>query len=264
MKKTLILLALFVTFNACKKTETTPILTPTVVLSCRITQMVKNNGSYDFSYDSKGNVSKYSLTTSAGTDKQVLTHVFAYNVSNQLTSVTQTFAINGKSQGSSNIANLTYSGELLTGQSYMLAGGTSTFATATLKYDTNKRLVERNYTNNTSNYASVEKYEYDSNGNCTRYLIMGSDKSSDEFVFAFDSSKNPEQIIAKILPYDFATGLIWNNNMVLTLKETYDYGPGDMGVATGKRTNIKADTKGFVVSSTYTEDANNVTNETYS
>ena len=70
-------------------------------------------------------------------------------------------------------------------------------------------------------------------------------------------------IIAKLIPFDFATGLVWNNNVALTFKETYDYGPGDMGVITGKRTNIKTDSKGNVISSTYTDDANSVTNETY-
>ena len=259
MKKLTIIIAFLATLSACKKNDTTP----TNALSCRVTQMVLNNGTYDFSYDTKGNISEYSITTMTGTDKQVLRHVFAYNASNKLSSATQTFAINGIIQGTAAVANLSYSGELLTAQSYTQIGGTEPFATATLKYNANKRLIEHDYTNKSSNYSSITKYEYDNNGNCIKYLTTDSDNTSDESLFTYDSNKNPEQIIAKLIPFDFATGLVWNNNMALTFKETYDYGPGDMGVITGKRTNIKTDSKGNVISSTYTDDANSVTNETY-
>lgn len=263
MKKIIFIFAFWVIIQACKKTDDTSSITPTVKMPCRITQMITNKGTYDFVYGSDGNITKYTLTNLVGSDKQVLTNSFGYNASNQLTSAIQSFTINGKDQGGNNVGVFTYSSGLLTGISYTAPGGTTAFASTFLKYDANKRLIESNYINTSSKFSSIDKYEYDANGNCTKNLSIASDKSTFEVVNTYDSSKNPEQILAKILPYDFATSQPWKNNVALTYKETFNDGAGFIDVLTGKRTNIKTSANAYVNATTFTDGNNGVINESY-
>lgn len=249
---------------SCKKTDgaiPTPVTPPMTTVFCKLTQAVNGvQGTYDFTYDAAGNITRYSLTTVNGPDKQVLTHTLTYTTAGQLASGSQTFSINGKTQSGRGTIKYTYASNLLTEQRFFETPTSATaFSNAVLTYDTSKRLMGRVYSNGT--YKSTEKYEFDANGNATRYVFSDTDGYKDEIISTYDTSTNPEQIITKRIPLDFATGQPWKVNLALTTKDTFDDGMGAV-ITNGKRTNIKTDAKGFVISATYT--ANGVaTNETY-
>ncbi len=247
---------------SCKTTTTDPTpTTPTAAVFCKLTQMVKNNGTNDFTYGAAGNITKYVNSATYGTDKFVSTSTQTYSSTGQLSSNLVIVAMNGKAQPQQNVSAYTYTNGLPTGITFTQIGNTSPFAGSALKYDANKRLTELVYTNN--KYSSTEKYEYDAAGNCTRYVFTNTDGEKEEIVSTFDTSKNPEQIVAKGFPFDILFSKPWNVNMALTTKDTYDSGNGKPSITTAKRTNIKTDAKGYVISSTYADSDGTTVNETY-
>ena len=152
---------------SCQKTTTDPTpTTPTAAVFCKLTQMVKNNGTNDFTYDAVGNITKYVNTATYGTDKFVSSSTQTYSSTGQLSSNLVIVSINGKAQPQQNVSAYSYTSGVLTGITFTQSGTTSLFANSALKFDANKRLSEVVYTNN--KYSSTEKYEYDTAGNCTR------------------------------------------------------------------------------------------------
>lgn len=267
LSKKIVLAGLLVALSlSCqKKEDVTPTTTPTPTVSCKLTQMViapfGSANTYDFAYDASGNVTKYAIMSLQGTDILVLTQTLAYNTAGQLTSGNQSATLNGKAQGGGGYSAYTYTNGLLTGQAFSETASTTPFATATITYDANKRMTKRVYTNSQSKYASTNTYEYDANGNCTHQQFSDSDGYKDDIVSTYDTSKNPQQIVAKGIPFDFGMDNPWQVNLALTVKDTFDDGSGPV-VSNGKRTNIKTDAKGYVVGATYTLDGV-ATNETY-
>ena len=261
MKKLLIFGLVALLPLACEKANDQ--ISPAI--SCKLTQAVVGNygsGTYDFTYDDKGNIIAYSLTTMAGPDKQVLTHTLTYDAAGQLVTGNQTFSINGKAQGGGGNIAFTYTNGLLTGQTYSQAGSTTPFASATLTYDASKRITSRVYVNNSDKYNSTQTYGYDANGNCTSNQFIDSDGYKEEIISTYDTSKSPEQILMKSIPYDFASARPWNLHVALTEKDTFDDGTGPVVLA-AKRTNVRTDASGYVTGTTYTGDTGTIS-ETYS
>lgn len=271
MKKTLLLalVLLFATLS-CKKDDATPTpIAPIATIFCKLNQAVVTGSgltTYDFTYDAAtGNITKYTLSTVAGNDKQVLTQTLTYNKTGQIMTGYQTFAINGKVQMGGGNSTYTYTNGLLTDISYLGTNAATTipFARKTIKYDANKRMSESVYIS--GNYTITDKYEYDANGNCTKYATIDTDGYSQEIISTYDTSKNPEQIVAKAIPFDFSGGQPWKINVALTTKSTFIEQTGAKPeVTTAKRSNIKTDAKGYVISATYTSSDGTSSNETYS
>ena len=102
-------------------------------------------------------------------------------------------------------------------------------------------------------FTQTSTYEYDSRGNCTRYVYTATDGSKEERVFTYDTSKNPEQLLIKSIPSNPLTGLPLSVNVALTTKETYNDGTGPVTYI-GKQTDLKTDARGYVTSTTLTYD----------
>ncbi len=266
MKKTFkfysLLLGALTLIISCSKTDVTPaVVTLPATVFCKLNKMVNNQGTYEFTYDTKGNISSYTLTTLDGNNTQQLRYNCNYDANNKLQSATQSFSINGKIQAGGGFFVYIFTADLLTSINYFSSSSsTKPFANSVLKYDANKRLVENVYQNGA--YTNTDKYGYDTNGNFTRHSSLDSVGYVDDLVNTYDISKNTEQILAKLLPFDLATGQPWKVNIVITTKDTYTEPQAKPIITTGNRTNLKTDAKGWVISSTYTLSDGTVTNET--
>ena len=86
-------------------------------------------------------------------------------------------------------------------------------------YDSNQRISKAVSTE--TGFTQTSTYEYDSRGNCIRYVYSSSEGNKTEQVLTYDTSKNPEQLLTKSIPFNLLTGRPWSVNTVLTSKETY-------------------------------------------
>lgn len=220
-------------------------LTPTD--TCQLAQIV-NYGTNDFTYDPAGNLTKWVITTPLSiSTTEVVRYDFTRDATSRISSLTQTITTEGKTQASA-VAQFTYANGLLTSTSTTVDPAKPGSISRTFTYDTNGRMSKRVVSDKTDGFTSTELYEYDSRGNCTKYNYSDSYTKSEE-VYTYDTSKNPEQLLLKSIPFNLRTGRPWAVNAVLTAKETYEY-PSGTDTYTAKQTDLKTDARGYVTSTT--------------
>ena len=255
-----ILLVSFVCLFAlsCKKEAD---VTPTD--TCKLAQIVNGTGRNDFTYDAAGNLSKWLITRAFSNGKPyIINYDFTRDATGRISSLNQTITNDGKIEGTAT-ALFTYTNGLLTSTSTTVDPAKPGSISRTFTNDSNGRMSKRVVVEKTSGFTTTETYEYDSRGNCTKYNYTDSDGIKDDYVFTYDTSKNPEQLLIKSIPFNLSIGLPWSINAVLTTKETFDYGAGPE-IYTSKRTDIKTDARGYVTSATQTYDDGYVVKDTYS
>lgn len=241
---------------SCKK-ETEITATDT----CKLAR-IANYGTNDFTYDQAGNLTKWVITTPLSTSTtEVVYYDFTRDGTSRISSLTQTITTDGKTQASA-VAQFTYANGLLTSTSTTVDPAKPGSISRTFSYDSNGRMSKRVVSDKTDGFTSTELYEYDSRGNCTKYNYLDSYAKSEE-VYTYDTSKNPEQLLIKSIPFNLRTGRPWSVNAVLTAKETYEY-PSGTETYTAKLTDLKTDASGYVTSATLTYNDGYVRKTSYS
>ncbi len=250
------LLALF-TLSCKKEADVSPADT------CKLARLINYTGTNDFTYDAAGNLSKWLITRAFSNGKKYLINYdFTRDATGRISSLNQTITNDGLIQSTAT-AQFTYTNGLLTSTSTIVDPAKSPTISRTFTYDSNGRMNKRVVSEKTSGFTSTEIYEYDSRGNCTTYTYTDSDGFKNERVFTYDTSKNPEQLLIKSIPFNLSTGLPWSINVVLTTKDTSDFGQGPEPY-TSKRTDIKTDVRGYVTGATETYDDGFVVKDMYS
>ncbi len=243
---------------SCKKeAEITPADT------CQLAQLGSNDGTNDFTYDAAGKLTQWVATsTLQGGSKFTQTYVFTYDPTGRISTRVQTIAIDGKIQGKPGTTQYSYTNDRLTSARtvYELPNSTRVITT-NYTYDSQQRISKGVSTE--TGFTQTSTYEYDSRGNCIHYVYISSDGVKDERIFTYDTSKNPEQLLAKSVPFNYQTGLPWSVNAVLTTKESFDDGTGAV-TYTSKQTEVKTDASGYATSTTLTYNDGYVGKTTYS
>ena len=237
-------------------------LAPTPADSCKLAQFVNVNGTNDFTYDATSNLSQWAITSVFDTIKQVVTYRFTRDATGRISSLNQTITSNGKVEANAT-AQFTYTNGLLTSTSTTVDPANPGSISRTFSYDSNGRMSKRVVIDTKDNYSSTETYEYDSGGNCTKYTLTNTYGYKEERVFTYDTSKNPEQLLIKSIPFNLRTGLPWSVNVAVMTKATFDYGKGPIA-DNSTRSNVKTGANGYVTSATETFDSDGyMSNETY-
>lgn len=260
MKKILLFCLIGLTALSCTITDH---LVPVPADSCKLAQFVNVNGTNDFTYDANGGLSKWLITREFpdGTSF-VVNYDFTRDATGRISSLNQTITDAGVNVGTAT-ATFTYTNGLLTTTSTSTEPGKPATISRTFTYDNNGRMTKRVVTDSKNNFSSTETYEYDSRGNCTKYNQTNSFGYKEERVFTYDTSKNPEQLLTKSIPFNLLTGLPWSVNVALTTKATFDYGKGPI-TDNSTRSNVKTGANGYVTSATETFDTDGyMANETY-
>lgn len=258
MKRILILCLIGLTSLSCKKEgEVTPADT------CRLAQFVNGGGPNQFTYDQTGSLTKWVITIPVSSStSDIIQYDFTRDATGRISSLNQTRTFEGKQMPTA-IAQFTYTNGLLTSTSTTLDPAKPGSISRTFTYDTNGRMSKRVVSDKTSGFTSTEGYEYDSQGNCTKYNYADSYGIKNEIISTYDTTKNPEQLLLKSIPFNLLTGLPWSVNAVLTTKESFDDGTGAV-TYTSKQTDLKTDTNGYVTSVTLTYNDGYVGKTTYS
>lgn len=257
MKRILLFGLIGLTTLSCQQVDH---VTPTD--TCKLAQIVNGGGSNDFSYDATGSLTQWVITTPVNTTTtEIVQYDFTRDATGRISSLAQTITSAGKLLASST-AQFTYTNGLLTSTSTTVDPANPGSISRTYSYDSNQRMSKRVVTDKTSNFTSTETYEYDSRGNCTKYTYTDS-YSKIELESTYDTSKNPEQLLIKSIPFNLRTGIPWSVNTVLTTKETYAF-PSGTDIYIGKQTELKTNASGYVTSSTLTYDDGYVGKTTYS
>ncbi len=258
MKRILMFCLIGLSALSCKKeTDVTPADT------CKLVQFANYTGRNDFTYDAAGNLSKWLITRAFSNGKAyIINYDFTRDATGRISSLNQTITNDGKVEATAT-AQFTYTNGLLTSTSTTVDPANPGSISRTFTYDSNGRMSKRVVVDKTAGSTTTETYEYDSRGNCTKYGYSDSDGIKEEKVFTYDTSKNPEQLLIKSIPFNLSIGLPWSVNVALTTKETFDYGIGSDTYST-KRTDIKTDARGYVTSATETYDDGYVVKDTYS
>ena len=231
--------------------------------TCKLAQYINYTGRNDFTYDGAGNVSNWLITRMFSNGKAyIINYDFTRDATGRISSLNQTITNDGNIEGTAT-AQFTYTNGLLASTSTTVDPANPGSISRTFSYDSNGRMSKRVVSDKTADFLSTETYEYDSRGNCTKYNYTDSDGLKNEQVFTYDTSKNPEQLLIKSIPFNLSLGLPWSVNVVLTTKETFDFGAGPE-ISTSKRTDIKTDARGYVTNATQTYDDGYVVKDTYS
>ena len=231
--------------------------------SCKLARLVNYTGTNDFTYDATGNLSNWLITRKFSTGKlYIINYAFTRDATGRISSLNQTITNDGKIVGTAT-AQFTYTNGLLTSTSTTVDPANPGSISRTFTYDSNNRMSKRVVLDKTSGFTTTEIYEYDSRGNCTKYSYSDSDGNKDDFVYTYDTSKNPEQLLIRSIPFNLSTGLPWSVNVALTMEETFSDGT-DVFTFTSKRTDITTDPRGYVTGATETYDDGYVVKDMYS
>lgn len=261
MKRILIFCLIGLSALSCKKeNDVTPADT------CKLTQFGDDDLTNDLAYDAAGNLTQWVTTSNLqGGSKFVITYAFTYDASSRLSTRLQTIAIDGKVQVKPAPTQYTYTNGLLTGANTVYNVADSAHSTRTVNttytYDSNQRISKA--VNTETGFTQTSTYEYDSRGNCIRYVYSSSDGDKTEIIATYDTSKHPEQLLTKSILFNPLTGRSLSVNAVLTTRETY-VDPTGTYTYTSKQTDLKTDAKGYVTSSTLTYNDGYVSKRTYS
>ena len=231
--------------------------------TCKLARIVNGVSTSDFTYDASGNLSKWLITSVFPDGKtQLVNYDFTRDATGRISSLNQTITFDGKIEGTAT-ALFTYTNGLLTSTSTTTDPAQPGSISRTFTNDSNGRMSKRVVIDKISGFTSTETYEYDSQGNCTNYNYTDPHGIKNEIIATYDTSKNPEQLLIKSIPFNLLTGLPWSVNTTLTTKETF---VGSMGTTTyiGKQTDLKTDAKGYVTSMTLTYDDGYVSKRMYS
>lgn len=231
--------------------------------TCQLAQLTREGGPYNFTYDSAGSLTRWVITfpvSSSTTD--VVQYDFTRDGTGRISSLVQTRVFEGKPVSTAT-AVFSYTDDLLTSTATTVGGNNPTTISRTFSYDRNRRMSKRLVTDNKSGFTSTETYAYDDRGNCTTYTYVDSDGYESLLESTYDTSKNPEQLLIKSIPFNLLTGLPWSVNAILTTKEQYVDPTGTVRY-TSQRTDLKTGAKGYVTSTTLTYDDGYVGTTSYS
>lgn len=258
MKRILLFCLIGLTTIACQQVDH---VTPTD--TCQLAQFVDGGGSNQFTYDATGSLTKWVITIPvSNSTTDIFQYDFTRDATGRISSLTQTRTFEGKLLSTAT-ALFTYTNRLLTSTSTTVDPANPGSISRTFSYDPNGRMSKRVVSDKTSGFTSTETYEYDSRGNCTRYNYTDSNGVKSEIIATYDTSKNPEQLLIKSIPFNLLTGRPWSVNAVLTTKESFDYGQSPE-TYTSQRTALTTDVSGYVTSATLTYDDGYVGKTTYS
>ena len=244
MKQILLFCLIALTALSCKKEDD---VTPAD--TCKPLQFVKGGSRNDFTYNVTGNLTKWVITTPvSATSTFIVQYDFTRDATGRISSLIQTRTLEGKLLSTAN-AQFTYTNGLLTSTSTTVDPANPGSISRTFTNDSNGRMSKRVVSDKTDGFNSTETYEYDNRGNCTHYTYTDSYGSKSDLEYTYDTSKNPEQLLIKSIPFNLLTGLPWSVNAVLTSKETY-VDPTGTESYTSKQTDLQTDAKGYVTSYT--------------
>lgn len=232
--------------------------------TCQLAQIAADGTTDDLTYDATGNLIQWVYTSDLqGGSKYAITYVFTNDATGRVSTRLMTIAIDGKALVKPATTQYTYTNGLLTSANtvYNLANSTTRTVNTTYTYDSNQRIIKA--VSIETGLTQTSTYEYDSRGNCTRYSYTNTNGSEEERVFTYDTSKNPEQLLIKSIPFNPLTGLPFSVNAVLTSTEIYDDPTGPVTYIS-KQTDLKTDARGYVTSVTLTYDDGYVGITTYS
>ena len=231
--------------------------------TCQLAQIVNGGGPNAFTYDAAGVLTRWVITTPVSTTTtDIVQYDFSRDEKGRISSLTQSRTFDGKSLGTAT-AQFTYTNGLLTSTSTTVDPAQPGSISRTFTYDNNGRMSQRVVLDKTSGFTSTETYEYDSRGNCTRYTYTDSYGTRTELVNTYDTSKNPEQLLIKSIPFNLLTGRPWSVNAPLMTKETYADFTG-LITYTSNQTDLKTDATGYVTSFTLTYNDGYVGKTSYS
>ena len=257
MKRNIVLCLIALSALSCKKEGEI-----TATDTCKLAR-IANYGTNDFTYDATGNLVKWVITTPlSSTTTEVVQYDFTRDATSRISSLTQTITANGKTQASA-VAQFSYTNGLLTSTSTTVDPAKPGSISRNFSYDSQGRMSQRVVSDKTDGFTSTETYAYDSRGNYTTYTYTDSYGVKNEFINTYDTSKNPQQLLIKSIPFNLRTGLPWLVNTIQTSKETY-VAPTGSDTYTSKQTDLKTDAKGYVTSSTLTYNDGYVATVTYS
>lgn len=236
-------------------------ITPTD--TCQLAQIVSGGTTNEFTYDPAGSLTKWLITTPVSdSTTDVVQYDFTRDPAGRISSLNQTRTFEGTSLGTAT-AQFTYTNGLLTSTTTTVDPADPGTISRTFSYDSHGQMSKRVTTDKTSGFTSTEIYEYDNRGNCTRYNYTDSYGTKTELLTTYDTSKNPERLLIKSIPFNLLTGIPWSVNAALTTKDTFDYGTGAV-TYTSQRTDLKTGAGGYVTSTTLTYDDGYVAKASYS
>lgn len=231
--------------------------------TCQLAQIAIGGGTNEFTYNPAGNLTRWVITNpvSASTT-DIVQYDFTRDATGRISSLTQIRTFEGKSLGIAT-ALFTYTNGLLTSTSTTVDPANPGSISRTFSYDPSGRMSQRVVVDKLSGFTSTETYAYDSRGNCTSYTYTDSYGVKNEFTNTYDTSKNPEQLLIKSIPFNLLTGQPWKFNTIQTSKETY-IDPTGSDTYTSNQTDLQTGAKGYVTSYTLAYNDGYVGKVTYS
>ena len=169
-----------------------------------------------------------------------------------------TWTLDGKQDGSE---TYTYTNGKISKVNYLYADGSK--GVNNIKYDAAGMITEFTYDTGDPANDAIQYFGYVSNGIQVKHGYKGFDGTIffESVVKPVGMAKSPEQLLVKNgLPHDVLTGYSWattTGNVGTTFESFVPDVKGKLAsVGTGKVTNIKVDTKGYISEDTFVDEAN--------
>jgi hypothetical protein len=216
-----------------------------------------NNNKHAYTYDANGKITQMSREFDGSGSGTISKYVysFAYDAAGLL--IKSSIKLDGKDYGTETYA---YTNSKISKVTYINTDGSK--GINNIKYSATGQIAEFIFESGDPNSDGKQYFEYDANGIITKrgYADLQGNKFFEVVTKPVGMAKSPETLLDNNgLPYDILTGFSWQvaeGDVGTTYEVFFDDGTGKLvSDGTGKTTDIKTNTQGYITESTSIDNA---------